>query len=177
MDFLREALYIRKSSLRKSKKMKFHHIKIADIDWSDGFFAQKTARVEAEFIAAGTEVITRMASGHVETTNTAPAGGAFCVTNPSGERYIITPDNFSKRYVITEAGDYAPRSEPVLVKTLKQNTSLIAAWGEKMEILSGGVLVQAGPQDVYGIQAEEFKETYSLCEPKNQPDHPPALES
>ena len=151
----------------------FRPIEPAAVDWSDGVMAQKTARVKAEFVPEGTHLETVMADGHVETKNVAPAGGSMKVTNPNGEQYLISPAKFEIRYALTEDGDYAPKADPVLVLRLDEAVSFTAPWGEEMFIKAGGVLVNGGGSDIYGIQPEEFEATYTvLPEPQG-----PAMEA
>jgi hypothetical protein len=142
--------------------MDYKKIDTDKLDWSASKIAQKTAKVTAEFVEAGSSVSTVMKDGHVETNNIAPEGGAMKVTNPSGEQYLVSPEKFASRYSKTDAGDYAPIAEPVQVMFIDENVSFTAPWGEEMRIKAGGVLVNAGPGDVYGIQPEEFNETYSV---------------
>lgn len=126
--------------------------------------ARKTARVTAEYVAAGTRLRTIMKDGHVETENLAPVGGAMKVTNPSGEAYLVDLGTFAERYVQTDDGDYAPVSAPILVRILQEDISFTAPWGEKMHIKAGGALVETACGGPYGIQPAEFTETYTILE-------------
>lgn len=40
----------------------------------------------------------------------------------------------------------------------------MAPWGEKMNIEKGGYLVVNAPDDIYGIQLQEFNNTYKTAE-------------
>lgn len=142
--------------------MDFKQIDPDTVDWTGSKTALKAAKVSAEFVEAGTKVDTIMKDGHVETTNTAPEGGAMKVTNPSGEQYMVSPEKFASRYALDVDGNYAPIASPVQVKQLEENVAFKAPWGEEMRIKAGDVLVNGGPGDVYGIQPEEFAETYSI---------------
>lgn len=139
----------------------FEEIDPAQIDFSQARFAQKTAKVTARTATEGERVDTIMKNGLVETTNTAKAGD-YVVTNPGGEQYLVGKEKFEKRYVPTDNPNvFAPNAAPVKVLELDRNVSFKAPWGETMNIRAGGVLVSNGPGDVYGIQPDEFKETYS----------------
>ena len=96
-----------------------------------------------------------MADGHVETSKTAGPDGGYRVTYPSGEQYLVDTEKFERIYDLTdEAGVYAPKPDPRKVLPLEQNVAFEAPWGEKMYIKSGGVLVNGGGKDVYGIQSD-----------------------
>ena len=70
---------------------------------------KKTAIVRARPALLGEVVVTTLKDGREETTSVA-AEGDFVVTNPSGEEYILTSENFLPRYVSTdEAGVYSYR--------------------------------------------------------------------
>jgi hypothetical protein len=134
-----------------------------DIDWNLASWAQKTAQVMAERVDAGTVVQTIMADGHVETSKTAGKDGGYKITNPNGEQYLIDPAKFESRY--DSAGDnvYRPKYDPIRVVQTNENVSFNAPWGEKMFIKAGGVLVKgSGDNDIYGIQKEEFENTYGI---------------
>lgn len=148
----------------------FRPIDPAAVDWSGSVMAQKTARVQAEFVPEGTALDTVMADGHVETKNVAPEGGSMKVTNPAGEQYLISPAKFQARYTLTENGDYAPKSDPVPVLRLNEGVSFTAPWGEEMRIKAGGVLVNGSGSDIYGIQPEEFEATYTILPEMQVPD-------
>ena len=138
----------------------------ADIDWTQYGVSEKVAKVKAEFVPEGTEVETIMADGFVETTKTAGADGGYRVINPDGEQYLVDKDKFEKLYDETEtAGIYEPKPEPRKVVGLTQNVSFTAPWGEEMRIRKGGVLVHGGLNDIYGIQPDEFRKTYSAPKP------------
>ena len=134
---------------------------IKDVDWTEYYKAQKSAYVKAEKVPAGTSVDTIMADGHVETSNIAGPDGAYKVTNPDGEQYLLETEEFEKNYLPAEQeGIYIPNSEARKVLDIDKNIAFKAPWGEEMLIKKGGVLVHNGPGDVYGIQSDEFKNTY-----------------
>ncbi len=139
-------------------------------DWSKASWAQKTAQVMAEKVPEGTVVETIMADGHVETEKTAGKNGGYKVTNPSGEQYLVDPAKFESRYDQVGENTFAPKFDPVRVVSLSESVSFIAPWGEEMRIKSGGVLVKgSGDNDIYGIQPEEFSQTYSIISQQGAP--------
>lgn len=141
----------------------FEALDTSNVDWSKAAWAQKTASVTAEKVAPGTVLQTVMANGHVETTKTAGPDGGYKTKNPSGEEYIVEPKTFEKRY--DPAGpenEYRPKFAPVQVLPLDRDVSFKAPWGEDMFIKAGGMLVNGGGKDIYGIQKEEFAATYSV---------------
>jgi len=134
----------------------------AEIDWTEFTEAQKTAKVTAEKVPEGTVVETIMADGHVETKKTAGEGGGYRITNPTGEQYLVDTEKFEKLYDATDKeGIYAPKFSPKKVVDIDQNVAFKAPWGEEMRIRKDGVLVHQGVGDIYGIQPDEYKETYS----------------
>lgn len=135
------------------------------VNWSQAQWAQKSqerGRVQAEFVEKGTAVETIMANGHVETTKTAGENGGYRVTNPTGEQYLIEPSKFESRYEESEPGIFVPKFDPVKVCLVNENVTFDAPWGGAMNIQAGGVLVYGGDNDIYGIQPDEFAETYDI---------------
>jgi hypothetical protein len=148
-------------------EMGFKKIDPASYDWENAGWAQKTALVQAEVVPTGTQVTTRMKNGLVETHNVAKGDNTMLVTNPDGEQYLVGSEKFSKRY--DARGDlYSPKSSPVKTIQVREDVSFTAPWGEEMKIARGGVLVNAGENDIYGIQREEFANTYTRL--KTKPD-------
>ena len=138
----------------------FKPIDTQNLDWNRSNWAQKTSSVRAEHVPANTPITTRMKDGHIETQNTSKEGDVL-VTNPSGEQYLVGQEKFNARY--DQRGDvFTPKAAPVEVMAIRENVSFKAPWGEEMKIKAGGVLVKAGENDVYGIQKEEFHETYDV---------------
>jgi hypothetical protein len=131
----------------------------------------KDVHVNARIAKEGETISTIMKDGHVETKNIAKSNQVV-IKNPDGEEYIIDREKFEKRYdtnSVKMTGDYQSfkaNGGPVEVIRLNQNenVSFIAPWGEKMEIKGGGVIVNGGPNDIYGIQPEEFQNTYKPCD-------------
>ena len=134
-----------------------------DFDWTEFEVAQKTAQVKAEFVREGTKVETIMANGLHETTKTAGPDGGYRVTAQTGEQYLVDKAKFERLYNETETpGVYAPVPDPRKVLPLDKNVVFEAPWGGPMYIRDGGVLVNGGPKDLYGIQPDEFKASYSF---------------
>jgi hypothetical protein len=146
---------------------------------------KKTAQVIAFSTNVGEQVATIMKNGHVVTTNTAKAGDRRIV-NPSGEQYLISADKFAARYNATEKPTiYIPKAAPIQITRLAENVEFVAPWGELMQIRAGGVLATTdtanpsgiGRNDVYGIQKEEFAETYSIIQNQKLSARAPATPS
>lgn len=132
---------------------------VADVDWTDFELAQKSEKIKAERVEAGTEVMTVMADGHHETTNVAGSEGGYRVTNPAGEQYLVQNDKFEALYDKTDNENiYQPKSDLRKVLPLSGNVAFTAPWGEEMKIRKDGVLVNGGKGDIYGIQPAEYKE-------------------
>ena len=134
-----------------------------DFDWTQYQIAMKTAAVRAEKVEPGTVVETILADGRVETSKTAGPDGGYRVTNPTGEQYLVDTDKFEKLYVAgDEDGVFVPKPDPRKVLPLEMSVAFEAPWGEAMFIKEGGVLVHGGGKDVYGIQPDEFDQTYTI---------------
>lgn len=128
---------------------------------------QKFAEVRARQGKEGEEVITVMKNGLEETRNTvqidSKTGEAgWIVTNPSGEQYIVPDSKFRARYDVEKAKDgvYPSVFSPIRAIEIDEDISFTAPWGEEMNIAKGGFLVINSPNDIYGIQKDEFYETY-----------------
>ncbi len=133
----------------------------------------KTARIKAREGVVGEEIVTKMADGHTETTNSVKAEGDMVATNPSGEQYIIDAATFKKKYEVDPANpqQYRPKGGAQQFLFLKEDVQFTAPWGEKMDIKAGGVLNITGREsgDIYGIQRKEFNETYAMCDKNGTP--------
>ena len=128
----------------------------------------KFARIHARQGTLGEEIITKMSNGLEETKNfvkidekTGELG--WIVTNPDGEQYIVDDSTFKKKYEIDpeNPSQYKPKGGPVLSSPINEHIEFEAPWGETMKIECGGSLVLSGPNDIYGIQKDEFEHTYS----------------
>ncbi len=127
----------------------------------------KFARIHARQGIPGEEVVTKMANGLEETKNTVKldektGNPGWVVTNPDGEEYIIEDSTFQKKYEIDPENpeQYKPKGGPVLSTRINEHIEFQAPWGETMKIEAGGSLIISGPSDIYGIQKDEFKNTY-----------------
>lgn len=130
-----------------------------------GSWFAKFARITAVAGVVGEKVITITSEGK-ETENTVKELGDMIATNPSGERYIIEAKTFAKKYEPSpEDGEnvYRPKGGPQLFIQLSEAIEFIAPWGEEMKIAAGGYLNITNPTDIYGIQPQEFAETYAPC--------------
>jgi len=143
---------------------KFKQIDPSQVDFSNGRLARKYARVRAWQATREEEIASEMQDGFRETTNTARPGD-YIVENPDGERYVMSADDFQPRYRPTDQESvYEPASEPVRVVELKEDVRFEAPWGEEMRIRAGGFLISNSPDDIYGIQADEFAKTYTYVD-------------
>lgn len=85
------------------------------------------------------------------------------VTNPGGEVYAPTVEEFEERYVATEKeGEYLAKATPRNLIQIDEEITFEAPWGGDMTIQAGGWLNVDGlaKGDVYGINPEEFNETH-----------------
>lgn len=127
---------------------------------------QKFAKVRAMQGKEGQEVVTIMANGLQETKNVVKSDEKgnpdWIITNPSGEQYIVPDKKFRQRYDVEKEKDgvYPSVYSPIDALQIKEDISFTAPWGETMNIKQGGYLVVTNPNDIYGIQEPEFKETY-----------------
>ena len=128
----------------------------------------KFARIRARQGILGEEVVTKMANGLEETRNyvkidekTGEPG--WVVTNPDGEQYIVKDSTFKDKYEIDPENpdQYKPKGRPVLSSKINEHIEFEAPWGETMRMECGGSLVLSGPNNIYGIQKEEFEHTYT----------------
>lgn len=135
----------------------------------------KFAKVLARQGMEGEEIKTIMANGLEETVNSVKVDAEsgqpdWVIKNPGGEEYIITDKNFKKRYEITgeenleEFSVYSSKRAEITAVQIKENVSFTAPWGSEMNIAAGGYLVVNNPTDIYGIQYEEFLQTYKPVE-------------
>lgn len=130
----------------------------------------------------GEAITTIMKDGHIETHNVAKENQVV-IKNPDGEQYIIDAQKFEDRYEYSKEPSvdddgfisYDAKGGPMKVIRLSENVEFTAPWGSLMQIKAGGVIVDNGPGDIYGIQPEEFKNTYKPCTPEgdfiSSPNH------
>lgn len=141
------------------------------------FLAAKSARIKARPAKAGEVVVTKTANGVEETKNTAKEGDMIA-KNPGGEEYIINAATFAKKYEVDPSNpeQYRPKGGAQKFITLKDDLSFPAPWGEQMNIKAGGVLNISNLDDIYGIQKEEFKDTYKRCDKDGNIFNPAVLD-
>ena len=133
----------------------------------------KKAEVSAATATAGQEVRTVLGDGTEETVNYAEEGDVI-VTNPGGEKYILKPENFAKRYEPTaEEGVYRAKG---MARAIKNGTGapieIMAPWGEPQfgdqDCMIATVFDPDNPDQIgsdrYIIGAKEFAETYGPIE-------------
>lgn len=130
--------------------------------------AYKTANVVARRGYVGEIVETVMKNGLRETKNMVsydPITGEpdWVLTQPNGELTVITDSKYRSLYNIanTKPGEELnpiPLNRPVL--EVDENVCLVTSWGEMQYIKAGGVLVTLASNDIYGIQKEEYENTY-----------------
>ena len=135
-------------------------IDAAKVDFAGAEYYRKCATVTARVAQAGEEVVT-MVGGTQETRNVAN-GGDYIVRNPGGEEYIVEKAKFETRYELVSGSEdtYRPSGGPVRAVPLTENVRFVAPWGEEQFIKAGGFMLNnAG--DVYGIQKQEFFNTYA----------------
>ncbi len=128
----------------------------------------KFARIHARQGTVGEKVATIMKSGLNETNNTVKLDEktgepGWIVTNPNGEEYVVEDSTFKKKYELDpeDPSQYKPVGGPVLSSPINENIEFDAPWGEPMKIEAGGSLILNSPNDIYGIQKEEFEGTYA----------------
>jgi hypothetical protein len=132
--------------------------------------ADKIATVTAVLVTEKQVMSTVVNGDFVETVNTAHPGD-FIVTNPSGEQYILTAENFHSRYEATdELGVYQARGSIRVIKNpTGEPVEIIAPWGEPQFGDSDCyfAVTVAGPEDEvtsdrYIIENQAFLYTYKF---------------
>lgn len=130
----------------------------------------KNAVVKAVPGIVGQKVQTTMKNGLFETSNVVAIDENsgrpdWIVTNPSGEAYIVKDSIFCEKYAeTTTPGVYQAKGNPVTCVKVAEDISFVAPWGEVMFLGAGGMLNISSMDDIYGIQATEFHETYKKVE-------------
>lgn len=128
----------------------------------------KFARIKARQGQVGEEVVTKMANGLEETRNSVKLDEktgepGWIITNPDGEEYIVEDSVFKDKYELDleNPDQYKPKGKPVLSIKIDEHIEFKAPWGEIMKIECGGSLILSGPNNIYGIQENKFKNTYA----------------
>lgn len=131
---------------------------------------RKQGEVRATIAQGGEVVVTKLADGTNETTNTANPGDAI-ITNPGGEQYIIPGDKFAKRYE-PKAGAEGVFSARGYCRAIDNPfgspITMMASWGEmqngqtdcKIADTYDGATGALGGEP-YIIGRAEFEQTYA----------------
>ncbi len=137
------------------------------------FVGSKFAKISAVRGKVGQRVETIMKNGMRETENIVtydPNTGYadWIVTQASGEKMVVNdtkfkniyqlPKNFKEGDEISPSGLYRP------MVVVNENVAIKTSWGETQFIKKGGVLVVMDSKDIYGIQKEEFINSYNIVE-------------
>lgn len=132
---------------------------------------QKSGEITARVGKIGEEILTVMANGLQETKNTVTADEngrpGWVVTNSTGEQYVVSDSIFEKKYerISGTKDKFKPIWNPITAVQIDENICFTAPWGEVQNIVSRGYLVfNKDYNDIYGIQRDEFNETYDLIE-------------
>lgn len=123
----------------------------------------KTAIIKAEQVKVTTRVET-IINGMLETTNTAHPGD-YIITNPSGEKYVLSSEKFATRYLPSESpGMYKAVGEIKAIKNpFGKAITIIAPWGEEQHGDSNCYIAMTDKTtDRYIIEAQAFQDTYGL---------------
>lgn len=130
---------------------------------------KKYGRVQARQALPGEKIETILPSGITETVNTALEKD-WVVTNPSGERYIVSEEKFLRRYKPSqEKGTYdAIGYCRAISNYFNQPVKIMASWGELQtgdeNCMIAIVCDENGDMDgePYIIDGTEFNKTYKL---------------
>jgi len=130
---------------------------------------KKQGQVQARPAVEGEQIVTKLASGAEETTNTAKVND-WVMTNPSGEQYIIGKDKFFGRYEpsdtegIYQAKGYCRAIQNPFGKPIE----IMASWGSPQtgdeNCLIADICDANGENmggEPYLIDGEAFSETYA----------------
>lgn len=148
------------------------HVDLSSDDYTERFAKAKvyvkSAVVQATRARGGERIETVLADGTPETVNTCNEGD-FIVTNPGGEQYVLTPENFAKRYEPGDDGSYRAKGVcRAFQNPTGNNVSVTAPWGEEQHGDKDAMFaVAVDPDDPthigsdrYIIGGDEFKSTY-----------------
>lgn len=135
---------------------------------NNSYVYTKVGTVVAERMNSKTRIETIVADGFLETVNDAEPGD-YLVTNPTGEKYVLKPDVFNKRYESTQ--EYQVWKAVGLIRAIPSpfNTDIEidAPWGETQRGKANCMIATAIENDFdeageerYIIEAEAFLATY-----------------
>lgn len=129
---------------------------------------RKQGQVRAHRAEVGEQITTTLASGAKETVNTANEGD-WIVTNPSGEKYIISQAKFESRYEPTDEDDvFRAKGHCRAIQNPFGNAiEIMASWGEPQtgdeRCMIADTCDENGENmggEPYLIDADAFAETY-----------------
>lgn len=72
----------------------------------------------------------------------------------------MSPEKFNERYEIISPGVAKSRGTPQYFIRIKENIKLETSWGELQFLKAGSALNVSNLNDIYGINKEEFEDTY-----------------
>lgn len=137
---------------------------------------KKQGKVKARPAKPGESIITILHDGSNETTNMAKEGD-WIVTNPSGERYIISREKFLSRYEpdphsFQGDGSYVAKGScRAIVNPFGKPIEIMASWGQPQTGGTDCMIADTCDQDgsnlggePYLIDAAAFAETYKQVE-------------
>lgn len=124
---------------------------------------EKFGVVQAVKLLEPTIVHTYTSSGHETTCEGKPE--EWVITNPMGEKYVISNKTLESKYKHLVGDDYIPIGKVKAFEYKGASTSFIAIWGEPMQLNDGDMLCTPCPttdpiSEVYRIDRKEFFETY-----------------
>jgi|SRR5581483_11876559 len=143
---------------------------------------KKKGEVRAAIAKGGEVVVTKLADGTTETTNTAHEGDAI-ITNPGGEQYIIDVAKFEKRYEPKLGEDGTPVEGVFSAKGYCKAIdnpwgnpiTMMASWGEMQNGQTNCKIADTYEPmtkefggDPYIIGLDEFNNTYELASQAQQ---------
>ena len=132
---------------------------------------RKVAEVSAEGVSRPRSVKTVLSNGRTETINRAERGD-YIVTAATGERWVVKPDAFSRRYAPKPGAKniYVAQGEVIAVPNpFGRPIEIVAPWGEKQAgdadcLIADEVDPATGrrARKPYLIARAEFEKTYQL---------------
>lgn len=155
---------------------KFKRVDIADY-FKQGFESgniklrkvKKISKIEARIGIYKERIKTIMANGLKETVNIVDVDKKTgeldnVITNPAKEQYIINHQIFHKKYKKDpkHPNKYASRGLINLAARINEDIVFKAPWGKDMYLEKGGYIIINSKTDIYGIQEQEFKNTYKF---------------
>ncbi|MBO4412986.1 MAG: hypothetical protein J5779_03125, partial [Clostridia bacterium] len=136
----------------------------------------KTANITAVKGKVGQAVKTIMKDGFTETTNVVSydvetGEPDWIVTQASGEQMVVNDTKFKSLYEKSDATageEIKPLGKFRSMIRLDEDVAFKASWGDMQYIKKGGVLVVLANNDIYGIQKEEFEQSYKVITEKDE---------